>query len=80
MYSKKIDRFYIGYTHEIKKRLEYHFNGEWRYTKRATDWDLVYREELLSKKEAIARERYIKKQKSRVFIKNLIGKGDIMGS
>ncbi|MBU1065833.1 GIY-YIG nuclease family protein [bacterium] len=36
--------FYIGYTANIKKRLEEHNNGESRYTKRKIPWKLVHLE------------------------------------
>ena len=43
------------------------------YTSKANDWELVYSETYNSKPEAYARERQIKKWKSRVMIEKLIG-------
>ena len=40
LYSKDIDRFYIGSCIDFEKRLDEHLNGLFigLYTKRATDW------------------------------------------
>ena len=72
LYSKKINKYYVGFTTDIKKRLAKHKEGTTFFTKRARDWKIVYFEEFESKKEAIVRERKIKKLKSRKYIELLV--------
>ncbi|MHA1753091.1 MAG: GIY-YIG nuclease family protein [Candidatus Helarchaeota archaeon] len=70
--SKTDGSFYIGYTSNIKKRLEEHNSGRSYYTRRKIPWDLVYKEEFKTKKEAIMREKQLKSKKSHRFIELLI--------
>ena len=44
LYSKKVDRYYVGSTDNIEKRLESHLVGISRYTAIADDWVVVYSE------------------------------------
>ncbi|MBW6457841.1 MAG: GIY-YIG nuclease family protein [FCB group bacterium] len=62
LYSKTIDRYYIGYTSDLSKRLEKNNNGNSRSTRSGIPWDIVYYEEYELKTEALARERAIKKR------------------
>ncbi len=64
-------KYYIGYTGNLEKRLEYHNKGLNKST-RKLKWTLVYSKEFKTKREAILTERFIKKQKSRKFIEKLI--------
>src|SRR4030042_3736123 len=64
--------FYIGYTHSIEERVREHNEGSTRYTSHKRPWILVYVEAFQSKKEAIQRERFLKKQKNRHFYLQLI--------
>ena len=72
LYSKSIDRFYIGHTVDLENRLFRHRNSGSKSTKIARDWELVYNESYATRSEAIQRERHIKKQKSRRFIESLL--------
>ncbi len=72
IYSKKIDRYYVGYTDDLEWRLERHNSGWGKYTKRGIPWELVYDEKHKTKSEAIKREREIKRKKSRKYIEGLI--------
>ena len=62
---------YAGHTNNLKKRLSLHNSGEGaRFTKGRT-WKLMYYEKYKSRKEAMSREYYIKKdRKFRNLIKN----------
>jgi putative endonuclease len=53
--------FYKGYTKTPKQRLAQHNNKESQYTSAKTPWSLVYLEEMSSKKEALIREKNLKK-------------------
>ena len=72
IYSKKIDRYYVGYTDNLEWRLERHNQGWGRYTKRGIPWELVYDEKYKTKSEAITREQDIKRKNSRSYIEKLI--------
>ena len=60
---------YVGYTNNIIKRLELHNKGKGAKFTRGRKWKLIYSEEFKTKKEAISREYYIKKNRK---IRNLI--------
>ncbi len=62
---------YAGYTNNLKKRIKLHNKGRGAKFTRGRKWKLLYFEEFISKKEAILRECYIKKnRKFRNLIKN----------
>ena len=54
---------YVGYTNNLKKRLLLHNNGKGAKFTRGRKWKLIYNEEYDTKKEALSREYYIKKNK-----------------
>ncbi len=55
---------YVGYTNNIKKRISLHNAGKGAKFTRGRKWILIYKEKFKSKKEAISREYYIKKNRS----------------
>ena len=63
---------YVGYTNNLKKRINLHNKGKGAKFTRGRKWKLLYFEKFSSKKEAISREYYIKKnRKFRNLIKSL---------
>jgi putative endonuclease len=72
LYSEKLDRYYVGYSNDIERRLSEHNRKKGKYTDKGIPWILVYTEVYESKKEAKDRERYIKSRKSKQFILDLI--------
>ena len=54
---------YVGYTSDIKKRIKLHNLGKGAKFTRGRKWKLIYKEKFNSKKEAILREYYIKKNR-----------------
>ncbi|MFN8254715.1 MAG: GIY-YIG nuclease family protein [Bacteroidales bacterium] len=72
IFSISKNRYYIGSCADIPIRIERHNAGATPSTKPGRPWILVYSEKLSSKTEALKREKYIKNQKSRVFIQKLI--------
>ena len=61
---------YVGYTNNLKKRLNLHNTGKGAKFTRGRQWKIIYMERYGTKKEAISREYYIKKnRKFRNFIK-----------
>ena len=60
---------YVGYTSDIEKRIKLHNLGKGAKFTRGRTWKLIYKEKFNSKKEAISREYYIKKNR---FLRNKI--------
>ncbi len=58
--SKKDSKLYIGYTNDLKRRLEQHNNQESFSTKSRAPFELVYYEAFLSEKDAHNRENSLK--------------------
>ena len=55
---------YVGYTNNLKKRIKLHNEGKGAKFTRGRKWALIYSEKYKSKKEAISREYYIKKNRT----------------
>ena len=51
---------YVGYTNDLKKRINLHNKNKGAKFTRGRKWKLIYKEKHSSKKEAIFREYYIK--------------------
>ena len=62
---------YVGFTSDLKHRIKLHNSGKGAKFTRGRKWKLIYKEKIRSKKEAISREYYIKKNRTlRKKIKN----------
>ena len=55
---------YVGYTNDLKKRINLHNNNKGAKFTRGRKWKLIYKEKHSSKKEAISREYYIKNNRT----------------
>ena len=55
---------YVGYTNNLKKRVDLHNNSKGAKFTRGRKWKLIYKEKFNTKKEAISREYYIKNNRS----------------
>ena len=51
---------YVGYTNNLKNRINLHNIGKGAKFTRGRKWLLIYKEKFKTKKEAISREYYIK--------------------
>jgi len=74
LYSKRLDRYYVGHTGDLPNRLKAHNQGLARSTKGGIPWELVYKESYLTRSEAMRREYVIEKWKSRKLIEELINR------
>ncbi len=72
LYSEKLDRFYVGYTNDLDRRMSEHNRPKKKFTDKGIPWKVVYTETYSSRKEARSREMFIKRMKSRNFITELI--------
>jgi len=61
IYSEKFDKYYKGYSLNPYRRLKQHNNAESRYTAHFIPWKLVFLQIFDSKKQALIREKAIKK-------------------
>ena len=69
--SLKDDRYYIGSTEDVSKRLLYHNQGRQRSTKNRIPFTLVYTEKHPDKLAALRREKTIKHYKGGEAFKKL---------
>lgn len=67
--SLKNGELYIGYTENLKVRLEKHNHGAVPSTKRYMPWKLIYYEACLNQEDAQRRERYFKTSQGRRLMK-----------
>ena len=73
LYSSSEDKFYIGHTADlIEERLRKHNSNHKGFTGKSNDWKVVYTEPYSTKEAAYARERQLKKWKSRKRIEQMI--------
>ncbi len=64
---------YTGMTEDMGKRLQEHNNHSLSFwTKRGTDWNIIYKEEFDSKAKALQREKWLKSGVGREFLKKSI--------
>ncbi|MBK9320529.1 MAG: GIY-YIG nuclease family protein [Bacteroidetes bacterium] len=72
LYSVKLDRFYIGTTDNIEKRIIEHNSGKYddSYTLRGVPWEMFLQIDGLSSKQAYQIEGHIK-MKSKNYIRSL---------
>ena len=68
--SLKDNKFYTGYTENLKLRFEDHQKGRVESTKNRKPLKLIYFEGCLNKKDAMHREKYFKTHLGKMFLKN----------
>ena len=73
-YKKSRLTTYVGYTKNLKERINLHNRGKGAKFTRGRKWKMIYKEKYLTKSEAISREYYIKKNRK---FRNLIKKNII---
>ena len=67
LYSQAFDRFYIGQTEDLKRRLKQHNDGEVKSTRPYRPWSIVYTETFPTRSQAMKREHFLKKQRNKKF-------------
>jgi putative endonuclease len=71
------NRYYVGSTNNIERRLEEHNKGESKYTKLTKPFSIVFYQEFENIRIARQVEYKIKKYKSRSIIEKVISDGKI---
>ena len=75
LYSEKCDKYYIGHTDNLQRRIEEHNEGKGGiFTSKCFPWKLMLNEEFKTRSEAMKRELEIKKKKRRTYLEWLINK------
>jgi putative endonuclease len=72
IYSQKLNKYYIGYSTDLEKRLTEHNSSKSSFTAKASDWVLKYSESFSNRESAMKREKEIKSKKSRKYLEWLI--------
>ncbi len=74
IYNRESKRLYIGETSNLVRRLLEHNQKRGRHftAKFIGTWELVYKEAVNTRKEALVREKQLKSYRGREFIKKLI--------
>ena len=64
---------YTGMTEDLEKRLDEHNNKTLSFwTKRGTNWKLIYKEKFNSRSEAMKREKWLKSGTGRDYLKKIL--------
>ncbi|MFH1583958.1 MAG: GIY-YIG nuclease family protein [Actinomycetota bacterium] len=64
------NKFYTGYTGNLKQRMEQHNNGGVRSTKNNRPLQLIYYEACIDNKDALKREKYLKSTWGKRYLTN----------
>ena len=68
--SEKDQEFYVGFTEDLRARVEKHRTGKVKSTTSRRPLKLIYYEACLDKRDATKREKYFKTGFGRRFLKN----------
>ncbi len=67
--SEKDDKFYVGFTKDLKLRFEKHSKGQVESTRDRRPLKLIDHEACLSQDDATKREKYLKTYHGKMFLK-----------
>ncbi len=73
IHSAKFDKYYIGQSEDLKRRLSWHNSHEFKTasTKFADDWYIFFSLICESRELALAIEKHIKRNRNRTYYQNL---------
>jgi putative endonuclease len=73
LYSKKLNRFYIGSCNDLSYRIDQHLTKSFikSFTAKSDDWEIFLSIDDLEYQQARSVELHIKKMKSKIYIENL---------
>ena len=70
LHSKVDNKFYVGYTENLRKRVKAHNDGIVAATRNRRPLELLYYEACISRNDATQREKYLKTTYGKRYIKN----------
>jgi putative endonuclease len=68
--SKKDGNFYVGCTEDLKLRFDQHKKGKVESTRERRPFELIYYEACKDNKDALYREKYLKRYYGKIYIKH----------
>ncbi len=68
--SKKDDKWYTGYTQDLRKRFSQHNKGLSTWTKGRGPFTIIYYEACLNEDDARSRELFLKSGSGKRYVKN----------
>ena len=75
--SKKDNKFYIGFTENLKERIKKHKSGQIFATKGRLPIVLLFYEAYLNKYDALRREKYLKTEKGKTTLKSMLSEKSV---
>ena len=75
IYSRKIDKYYIGFSSDVNERLLKHNRKSKGFSSLGRPWILLHTEHYIIKKDAMNREKQLKNWKNRERLEALIKNG-----
>ena len=70
--SLRDNKLYTGYNSNLKQRFEEHTKGKIEVTKHRRPFILIYYEAFLNKQDVTAREKFLKTQWGRNFLRRIL--------
>ncbi len=67
--SQKNDKWYTGSTNDLQKHLKQHNDNRLTYTKGQSPWGLIYYEAYLNDEDSRSREKYLKFNMGKRYLK-----------
>ncbi len=68
--SKKDNKWYTGYTRDLRKRFQEHNDNKVFSTKRRGPFEMIYYEACIDEEDAKTRENYLKSGMGKRYLKN----------
>ena len=72
LYSNDFERYYVGMSDNVEKRLKEHNKGLSKSTKPSVPWRLVHSEQFETRMETRTREKYLKSAAGRRWRKKIL--------
>lgn len=60
LFNKVTERYYVGYSPDLRKRLQKHLSGQVQSTKSNLNYKLVHYSSFIERSDALDFERYLK--------------------
>jgi len=76
--SVETEILYKGFTTQPQQRLLEHNQGKSHYTKNKGPWEMAYLEEFITKREALIREKQIKRYNRSQLVSLILDKKNIL--
>jgi len=72
IYDRLCHEIYVGMTNDLNRRMGEHTRGQTKYTRKFSDFNLIFSEEFEDYKIARKKEKYLKSGCGKEFLKTLI--------